>query len=229
VKSLAGSIVMALVLLVLAAVAFTEARWLRREADTHERLATLRGVRVDDGGPRRLLPAAIAGKDGEEALTLAKANYWRGGYDALTTLSSETDREPDAEVLLLAANAAYRRTERERLPRQAQIEQLDAVLQAYGSALKASRFVADAAYNYEFVARMRESMGRARAAAAVPSPPPVAAHPSDLPPGVTIHGRPGGPPPGTKGEAFEILTPMEYGDRESQPEPNAGVRPLRKG
>jgi hypothetical protein len=163
-------------------------------------------------------------------VTTAKTEYWRGSADALKDLSAETDRDPDPEVLLLAANAAYRRAGRERLPRQGHLEALDAVLQAYASALKGRRFVADAAYNYEFVARMRESLARARPSAAAPSAPPSdAARPSDLPVGPTIHGQPGGPPPGTKGEQFEILTPMEFGDRESQPEPTSGGRPRRKG
>jgi hypothetical protein len=193
-------------------------------------LATFRDEGVDAGATRRLLPAAIGGTGVEDTVT-AKAEYWRGRYDALGPLAAETDRDPDPEMLLLAANGAYRRAERERQPRQAQLEQLDAVLQAYISALKASRFVADAAYNYEFVARMRESLGRSRSSAAAPSPAPksAAARASDLPRGPTIHGQPGGPPPGTKGEQFEILTPMEFGDRESQPEPTTGVRPLRKG
>jgi hypothetical protein len=229
-KSLAGRIVIALVLLSIAAIAFTEARWLRHAADIHERLATLRDERVDAGSSRRLLPAAIVGTGGADTVATAKADYWRGSYDALGALSTEADRDPDPELLLLAANAAYRRAERERLPRQGQLDELEAVLQAYASALKASRFVADAAYNYEFVARMRESLGRSRPSAAAPSPAPKsAARAGDLPLGPTIHGRPGGPPPGTKGEQFEILTPMEFGERESQPEPTSGGRPLRKG
>ena len=105
------------------------------------------------------------------------------------------------------------------------------MLQRYASALKSNRFVADAAYNYELIARMRESLGRSRATAPVTAPASksAATRASDLPPGPTIHGKPGGPPPGTTGEQFEILTPMEFGDRESQPEPTTGVRPLRKG
>ena len=88
----------------------------------------------------------------------------------------------------------------------------------------------DAAYNYEYVVRLRESVARAKGAAAaqIAKAPPVTPS-TDLPVGPTIHGRPGGPPPETKGEEFEILTPMEYGDRESNPEPTTGVKPLRKG
>ena len=36
-------------------------------------------------------------------------------------------------------------------------------------------------------------------------------------------------PPSTKGEEFEVITPMDYGDREAQPEPTPGVKLPRKG
>ena len=50
-----------------------------------------------------------------------------------------------------------------------------------------------------------------------------------LPAGPTVHGRPGMHPPSTKGEEFEVITPMDYGDREAQPEPTPGVKLPRKG
>jgi hypothetical protein len=36
-------------------------------------------------------------------------------------------------------------------------------------------------------------------------------------------------PPTTKGEEFEVLTPMDYGDREAQPEPTTGRKLPPKG
>ena len=230
-KSLAARVVVALVLLALAAISASEGRRLRQAALTHERLATLRDARPDEESTGPLVRLPMVGTAEDEGATAAKAEYWRADYTALRSLSTDTERDPDPEVLLLAANAAYRQAQRERLARQAHVEQLDGVLQAYASALKSNRFVADAAYNYEFVARLRESIGRSRASVAARSPASksTAARASDLPPGPTIHGSPGGPPPGTKGEQFEILTPMEFGDREAQPDPTTGGRPLRKG
>jgi hypothetical protein len=51
----------------------------------------------------------------------------------------------------------------------------------------------------------------------------------DLPAGPTIHGGPGGPPPDAKTEEFQIIMPMEYGDREAQPLATPGARRERKG
>ena len=67
-------------------------------------------------------------------------------------------------------------------------------------------------------AAWRRSLGEAAAATA-----------GDLPAGPTIHGRPGAPPPDAKMEDLQMLAPMEYGDREAQPEATPGGKRERKG
>jgi hypothetical protein len=110
------------------------------------------------------------------------------------------------------------------------VQRLDGVLQAYASALKASPRDADAAYNYEYVARLPEAVARAKGKPVKPetvTPAPLVA--GDLPAGPTIHGRPGAPPPDAKMEELQMLAPMEYGDREAQPEATPGGKRERKG
>ena len=61
---------------------------------------------------------------------------------------------------------------------------------------------------------------------------PAAAGPvmgGDLPAGATIHGGPGAPPPDAKMEELQMIAPMEYGDREAQPEATPGAKRERKG
>jgi hypothetical protein len=103
--------------------------------------------------------------------------------------------------------------------------------------LKNGGFDRDAAYNYEYVARLRDAAARAKPGSAK-SPAadrgrqpaqPRPRRPGDLPDGPTIHGRPGTHPPATRGEEFEVLTPMDFGDREAQPEPTPGVKLPKKG
>jgi hypothetical protein len=213
-RTLIGRFIVALGLVVAAVMARAEAQQLRSRADTLERFATLR---IDIG-------------DDVDRGARARADYWRGAYDTLTGPPAEAERAPDPQLLLIAANAAFRASEQAPQPRAARVQQLDAIVQAYASALKGPVFVSDAAYNYEYVVRLRDGAARARGSATPPLARVAAPTPSaDLPVGPTIHGRPGGPPPDTKGEEFEILTPMEYGDREAQPEPTTGVKPLRKG
>ena len=62
-----------------------------------------------------------------------------------------------------------------------------------------------------------------------PAPPTPARAPGELPGGPTIHGRPGTHPQPSRGAEFEIITPMNYGDREAQPEPTPGVKLPKKG
>jgi hypothetical protein len=159
------------------------------------------------------------------------ADYWRGRYDALGVSPMVTEHDQDPQIMLARANAAYRAAMASRQVRPAQVQALDSVLQAYAAVLKAGDFLPDASFNYEFVARQRETLarGRAPAGAAAPADAATPVVSADLPNGATIHGRPGGPPPRAKGEEFEIIAPMEFGDRETQPEPNAGGKPLRRG
>jgi hypothetical protein len=108
------------------------------------------------------------------------------------------------------------------------IQKLDGVLQAYASALKASARDLDAAYNYEYVARVRDQVARSPGKMKL-TPAPAAAMAGDLPAGATIHGKPGMPPPEAKMEDLEMLAPLEYGDREAQPEATPGAKRERKG
>lgn len=137
-KTVVGPIVLAIVLLSLALLAYRESRRLGDEAGIHEQMATLR-----DAGPRN--PAA---------------DYWRGDYERLQNAGAATTGDPDPELLLIRANAAFRASQRLKQSRQEQGQQLDVVLQAYTTALKAPTFLPDAAYNYEFVARLRDGLSR---------------------------------------------------------------------
>ena len=54
-------------------------------------------------------------------------------------------------------------------------------------------------------------------------------HDVDLPAGLTIHGRPGGPPEGESMSDFKTVTPMRYDEREEQMDPGRGQKIQRKG
>ena len=51
----------------------------------------------------------------------------------------------------------------------------------------------------------------------------------DLPSGRPSTGGPGAPPPDAKMEELQMIAPMEYGDREAQPEATPGGKRERKG
>ena len=192
---------------------WAEAGRAARAADASERIATLQFPEVADG---------------VDAATTATVAYWLGQYGRVT--ADTASGESDAHVLRTAANAAFRAYEREPGAGPAAVQRLDGVLQAYASALKASARDVDAAYNYEYVARLRDAVARAKgkpSKGAPVAPPAIVA--GDLPAGPTIHGRPGAPPPDATMEELQMLAPMEYGDREAQPEATPGGKRERKG
>ncbi|MGH9199705.1 MAG: hypothetical protein ACRD2A_00525 [Vicinamibacterales bacterium] len=202
-------------------------------ADARMRLALLRDDAADATVPRwnfsdvvlnDAVPMAAHATRG-----VATANYWRGRYADAMDIGRQ---EIDPGLLLIAANAAFRASQRESSVGQPAVQRLDGVLQAYASVLKAAPRQTDAAYNYEYVARVRDALAQApltrtkAEAAAAPTPRSTA---SDLPTGLTLHGQPGAPPPEVRAEDFQIIAPMEFGDREAQPEPTPGGKLPRKG
>ena len=212
-------------------VSWSEAKLADRIGDAKQHIATLRyadvaadlenGTRLSEYLPqeRSLLDEARAAK--------SSVAYWLGRYDEVGSDSDDT--AVDAEVLLTVANAAFRESQRDPATGQAAAQQLDGVLNAYASALKASARDLDAAYNYEFVARYRDQLARTPGKGLKPPAVAAAAMAGDLPSGPTIHGRPGAPPPEAKMEELQMLAPMEYGDREAQPEATPGAKRERKG
>jgi hypothetical protein len=225
-----------LIRLVLAA-ALATASWLAsaeaaladRLGDAKQQIATLRfsdvDADLDAGGTLSdyLLPERRLSDDAR--VTKATVAYWLGQYGSV--IADTGDAASDAEVLLAAANAAFREAQRGLTG--SVVQRLDGVLNAYASALKASPRHSDAAYNYEFVARLRDQLARTPGKGFKPPSTAPAAMAGDLPAGQTIHGLPGAPPPEAKMEELQMLAPMEYGDREAQPEATPGAKRERKG
>jgi hypothetical protein len=81
-------------------------------------------------------------------IRVARANvsYWLGRYGSVA--ADTANGAADADVLLAAANAAFRESERDPATGPAAVQKLDGVLQAYAAALKAAPRHAEAAYNY---------------------------------------------------------------------------------
>ena len=89
----------------------------------------------------------------------ASANYWLAKYDALTQEHDASGAliERDPEVLLVAANAAYRS-----LPPAAagRGQRLDGIIKSYADVIKKDGAPEDAAYNYELLIRQRDTMAK---------------------------------------------------------------------
>ena len=213
---------------------WSESRLAARVADAKQDLATFNHENLDALTPARAISDYLPGDrrrlSDEIRIVKARVAYWLGRY---TTVAADTDSgAADADILLAAANAAFRDNQRDPAAGPAAVQKLDGVLQAYASALKATGSLSpDAAYNYEFVARLRDQVARSQGKAARIGPitPETPRHGGDLPLGATIHGGPGAPPPDAKMEELKMIAPMEYGDREAQPLATPGARRERKG
>lgn len=217
------------------------AAWLSRSesqlsaqvADARQAIATFNHDDADAWTARASLSDYLPGERRSLAddIRVAKAHvaYWLGRYDQVA--ADTTASTADGDILLAAANASFRDAQRDTATGPAAAQRLDGVLQAYAAALKSSPRNPEAAYNYEFVARLRDRVA-ASAQMRIPRAPGIAGEPvmaGDLPAGPTVHGSPGAPPPDAKMEDLQMIAPMDYGDREAQPTPTPGARRERKG
>jgi hypothetical protein len=240
-RRVAGVFLLAIVLFAAGAACWTEARLARRMALAHERLATLQYDTEDDIDAAMTtvnrLPWPGGSSGGDIERHRATMSYWRSDYrELMGSLPSAggnvTEGTSNPEVLLVAANAAFRASQAGTLDRAATIDRLDRVIQAYADVLRLAPDSADASFNYEYVSRFRDGFARSKpqdrgARGGKPVAVP-AGESTDLPAGPTVHGYPGFPPPSTGMERFKTITPMRFDERE-EGDPGRGGPRRRKG
>jgi hypothetical protein len=236
-KSMVGGSILAVLLFVVAAACWTEAQVTRRVADAHRRLATLHYDAEDDIDGAVTVFNRLPWPGGESASDIrrhrATVSYWMVRYDSLAELPLATGQQAvtDPSLLLVGANAAFRNSAPQEGDRKAAVERLDTVIQQYAEVLRKEPNAADAAYNYEFVSKMRDTLakGPAKASPRDKKPAKTELVSVDLPTGPTVHGRPGAPPEGTPMSDFKTISPMRYDEREEQMDPGRGKEIKRKG
>ena len=236
-KSIAGLTILAVLLFAAGTLSVRESRHSQRLADAHRRLATLQytdeGDLESDATLLNRLPAPIGLAENTESRHTATVTYWLARYAPLMDMTSNTSgpAPTDPELLFLSANAAFRTSAPQSQDRKGAVQRLDTVVQAYADVLRKAPTLSDAAYNYEYVTKLRDALAKAPVKNAKdgkkePRQPDVSV---DLPTGPTIHGRPGGPPEGESMSDFKTVTPMRYDEREEQMDPGRGQKLQRKG
>ena len=227
-KTAAGVLIIAIVLVAAGIIGLSQAQSMRQLVNDQQRLATLHYTNetASAGGAmsallsRVSLPFISSGAADNEKATM---NYWQARYEALAPLAGGTSgqgKTTDPNVLLIAANAAFRATHQE--DGKAAVGQLDAVMQSYGDVLREDPNNLDASYNYEYVARLRDQIAKGKP----PKREQTVALSTDLPVGPTLHGRPGGPPPEVAMKDFKTVSPLENDERGEQIE--VGRRPVQR-
>jgi tetratricopeptide (TPR) repeat protein len=168
----------------------------------------------------------------------AAGDYWLARYDALgprrDAAGGAIEQQP-AE-LTLSANAGFRASQRDPTDRNAMLGRLDAAIKSYTELLKKNPGDADAAYNFEYAVRLRDTVSKAR-----PQPPGKREDPAkvvqkltgtmagDLPEGRTVHGDPGAPPPNTDMTQFKMHIPVRPDERQGGSDAGQGKEKIRKG
>ena len=243
IKSIVIPAVLAIVLAVIGWGFWTLGHTEQRLAEAHKQLAVLQyadaGSESDDAAAdppmvqRLIAQGGLNDADVKDAHQLhATADYWQAHYAALEPKRDAggaiTEKDPD--VLLFAANAAFRSGQAE-TDRNLALRRLDGVVKTYAEVLKNSGSHPDAAYNYEYGIRVRDTLSKAKQAPPQKPAARAAAEQveSDLPAGPTLHGKPGGPPAAASMAQFKIVIPKRGEERKDDPQAGKGGAKVRKG
>ena len=151
----------------------------------------------------------------------AALRYWQHQYGTIVPQQADPVSGVPAdniELQLVVANAVYRSGQAIAKDRQTTLQALDAGIQAYLGVLKNSSRHEDAAYNYEYLNRLRDDLLKGRRKPGLPSP-------EDNP-----HGRVGGQPPeDPEASKLKIYIPLESEEREKAGQAGRGAPVRRKG
>ncbi len=206
----------AILLLAAGAVLWRSSEMERRLAAAERDLVMLRyadaGVAAMQPGGRlaALLPGASTSAADAKALE-ATAGYWQGNYDAVADI-------PDAK--LLTANAEYRKMRKTGGSWQAMVGRMDGLVKQYAEILRDDPTNAEAAFNYEYIVRLRQVI----AARKQPVAPVDGANA-----GLTIHGFAGAPPEESDMKKFKMIVPMRPDERLEAEKAGKGTTKVRKG
>ena len=236
-----GRLVVAIVLFVVGAAYWIEARLTRRVAEARQELTTLRYDRaqgideVSAAIDRRLWHFGSIREEARQLRT--QVSYWRAPGNpstaevevapaAIGPVDADRDAGADPDELFAAANRAFRAAQQLTGDRIAAVERIDRVVQSYAAVLRADSGNGDASFNYEYAARYRDTVARGRGPIQPVDPEAQEGERdvSDLPAGPTVHGRPGAPPPDVPAEEFKTLVPMPSEERPEDPGEGSGRR-----
>src|SRR6185503_17613092 len=115
----------------------------------------------------------------------AALQYWKKDYDALVPAQAEPVAavgDDNVELQLVVANAAYRMNQ---------------------GKTKNNTWHTDAAYNYEYIVRLRDELAKGKQP---PQPPKDQSEQSD-------NGESGAPSPATSSKGIQIYIPLEQGEK----------------
>jgi len=151
----------------------------------------------------------------------ASMHYWLREYDRIVPADSDPLAgipTENVDLQLIAANAAYRKSQPVAKDRTSTLRALDAAITAYVAVLRNGGGDA-AAYNYEYLVRVRQDIDKGRRTA------DLTEKAEDGPAGE----QGGVPPPDSDKRDLKLLIPLEPGEMDKATEPGKGAPIERKG
>ncbi len=150
----------------------------------------------------------------------AALHYWQRQYGAIVPEIADpvgNVASDNIELQLVVANAMYRTGQAEAKDRPTIIAALDAGINAYLTVLKNAAHQELAAYNYEYLVRLRDDIAKGRRKA---EPPPDVVGP---------YGHQGGPPFVSEKNEFQIYVPLESSEADKAAGAGKSAPMKRKG
>jgi len=201
----------------------------RRLADAQQSLVALN---EDDAAARLQMseryfeyashvPGVGTGSLNDLRARIAEWRYWRRQYRTLVPQRSDPFggiASDNVALQLIVANAVYRAGQAEAVNRETVLDALDRGIDAYQTVLKNATREESAAYNYEYLVRLREDIRKGR------RKPDLSSTGLEAP-----FGRTGGQPAERKTGDFKILVPLESQEREQGGQAGKAGPMKRKG
>lgn len=212
-KNITSLVLGAVLFAVIGMAALTASRFQRQMADAHEQIATLQYPAAKgslDAAEGYLEYAGWIPGVGESSLREVRARkaallYWQGDYESVLPAQAEPVAlvdESNVELQLVVANAAHRFAQARAKDRDSMLQALNDAASGYATVLRNDIWHEDAAYNYEYIIRLRDEIARGRR-------PPVPQQQE----GAADLGEQGAPSPDTSLKGFQIYVPLEGNER----------------
>jgi hypothetical protein len=222
----------ALVAAVLSGVAYVSGRMAQVErhlADTREALATQDYPQAAGSveaataslGWARYVPGFGTRVQREARAYNAAILYWERDYDALVPEGQDpvaAIEEGNTDLQLVVANAAFRKNQTRYTDPAATKQALQESASNYLTVLKSGTWHEDAAYNYEYVIRLRDEQARGKR-------PPDGSDPGQK----ADNGEGGAPSESTSQQGFQIYIPLESTEKPAGGDAGKAPPKERKG
>jgi len=198
-------------------------------ADAQQHVATLEYAEAeasltaaeDAMGYARWVPRFGDAAENDIRARKASLLYWTRKYDVLVPDGADpvaAIEEGDADLQLIVANAAHRQgVSTAAADRAALLQSLEESASSYLTVLKNGEFQEDAAFNYEYIIRLKEELARRKT-----PPPSEEKQDGDM-------GQSGSPSEATSQQGFEIYIPLESTEKPAGGDAGKAPSKDRKG